>query len=78
MAVYRGRYNKVLLYIIFTGNLDPDQAGRFVRPGVDPNCFDTLLAFLHFSFLKSLKFKKKLVQTADNYKKGKVTEQAKS
>ena len=41
---------------LLISNLDPDQAGHFVRPGVDPNCFVTLLAFLQsFFFLKSLK-----------------------
>ena len=41
------------LLITLANRLDPDQAGQNIRPGSDPNCFDTLMVFLAEIFKNS-------------------------
>ena len=45
------------LLIAFANSLDLDQAGHFVWPDLDPNCFDTLMVSLKL-VLKLLFFQK--------------------
>ena len=41
------------LLITLANRLDPDQARQNIRPGSDPNCFDTLMVFLAEIFKNS-------------------------
>ena len=47
------------LLIILSNSLDPDQAGQYIRPDLDPNCLTLIVYIQVFFFEKKMKKKNK-------------------